>query len=83
MYAYTDDRKTEQQKERAAKLLSQLLELIDERDKLERRKMSAEKRCAKIVTNNHFQTPLNTCYACIIYVDEFLLTLCVLSMCVG
>ncbi len=39
-----DDEKTEQQKERDAQLLRQLLELIDERDKLERRKLSAQKR---------------------------------------
>ena len=63
MHACSDDRKTEQQKERAAQLLSQLLELIDERDKLERRKMSTERRCVKVVTNNHFHTPLDTGHA--------------------
>jgi len=39
----TEDQKSPAQKEREAHLLKELLELIDERDKLERRKMSTER----------------------------------------
>ena len=38
-----EEQKSPAQKERAAHLLAELLELIDERDKLERRKMSTER----------------------------------------
>ncbi len=38
-----EDQKTPEQKEREAHLLKELLELIDDRDKLERRKMTAER----------------------------------------
>ncbi len=39
-----EDLKTGEQKERAAQLLKQLLQLIDQRDALEREKLSAQKR---------------------------------------
>lgn len=38
----SEEKKSQEQKDREAHLLSELLNLIDERDKLERRKMSAE-----------------------------------------
>ena len=41
-YCYTEEQKTPEQKDREAKLLKDLLELIDERDKLERIKMSTQ-----------------------------------------
>ena len=39
---YTEEQKTTEQRAREAKLLKDLLELIDERDKLERVKMSTQ-----------------------------------------
>jgi len=39
-----EDQKTIQQKEREAQLLQQLIELVDEKDKLERGKLTAERR---------------------------------------
>lgn len=37
---HTEDQKSKEQKEREAYLIKKLLELIDDKDKLERRKMS-------------------------------------------
>ena len=43
-YIIIEDEKTTAQKDRAAHLLRELLELIDERDKLERKRMSTESK---------------------------------------
>ena len=45
MYMYigiAENQKTEEQKEMESRLLKQLLQLIDERDKLEKKKLTAE-----------------------------------------
>ena len=51
---HAEDQKTPEQKEREAHLLRSLLELIDERDKLERRKMNTERRYLHV----HVDRPL-------------------------
>jgi len=43
-YIYKEGQKSPAQKEREAHLLEELLELIDERDKLERTKITTERK---------------------------------------
>ena len=48
-YMYKEGQKSPAQKEREAHLLEELLELIDERDKLERTKMTTERKQVTLI----------------------------------